>query len=75
MQDIERVAAAAELAPADVAFLSELDAADVARLADILEKAGPHRDQQLEEAVESGLKLVPRMLRRPVAKIILPGRR
>lgn len=75
MQDIERIAAAAEIDPADVAFLSQLDPGDVSRFADILEQAGPRRDQQLEDAVESGLKMVPRMLRRPIAKIILPGAR
>jgi hypothetical protein len=75
MQDIERIAAAAEVDQADVAFLADLDPAGVTRLADILEAAGPKRDQQLEDAVQSGLKMVPRMLRRPIAKIVLPGRR
>lgn len=75
MNDIQRIAAAVGLPEADLAFLADLDAGGVTRLADRIEAAGPERDREVDEAIESGLKMVPRMLRGAVRRILFAGTR
>lgn len=72
---MERLCRVADLDPDDVAFLRRFDDEELTRLVEAVERAQRRRDQQLERAIDDGLTLVPKLLRRPVVKVLQGGGR
>lgn len=72
--NIDEVAEMLRVEVSEVRFLESLGAAEIALVQEGLKAAVANQREQINQAIEESLSHVPRVLHRPIRRILFPGK-